>query len=303
MYSKGGGAVILINGEFGRALYSVNSANVKASYFAAADSTTWGVTKYSVSKTAITAHYLRSDGGGFADSFTIQDAASATATPTAVICVPTVYAADTFSRDVADGWKSADVGGAYTLTGTAAGFDVTGSAGTILLPAKGTNRVAVLPSVSAQDVDLTFRVQTDKAATGSGFYAYGLARRVNTNTHYEGQVRFGPTGQIAVRTSRFVAGAATALGTEAVVPGVTHTPGSFVWVRMQVVGTNPTTIRVKAWADGQAEPVTWSVTRTDSTASLQAPGNVGLRAYMSSASTNAPVVFTFDDYRVTRVQP
>jgi hypothetical protein len=68
---------------------------------------------------------------------------------------------------------------------------------------------------------------------------------------------------------------------------------------MQVVGTNPTTIRLKAWADGQAEPSAWQYTTTDSDASLQVAGAVGLRTYIAGTSTNAPVLFTFDDVRVT----
>jgi hypothetical protein len=38
---------------------------------------------------------------------------------------------------------------------------------------------------------------------------------------------------------------------------------------------------------------------TDSTASLQTAGAVGLRAFLTSGVTNAPVVFTFDDVLVT----
>ena len=80
VYAKGGGSVIIINGEFARGLYAVNTADSEAGYFARSDSTTWGVTKYSVSDTQISAQYLRSDGSSFADSFTITSSAT---TPTA----------------------------------------------------------------------------------------------------------------------------------------------------------------------------------------------------------------------------
>ena len=74
-YGKGAGSVIIINGEFGRPYYPVSDTDREAGYFATADSTTWGVTKYTVSETVLSAQYLRSEGGGFADSFTIQDPA------------------------------------------------------------------------------------------------------------------------------------------------------------------------------------------------------------------------------------
>jgi hypothetical protein len=67
----------------------------------------------------------------------------------------------------------------------------------------------------------------------------------------------------------------------------------------QVVGTNPTTIRLNVWADGQTEPTSWQYTVTDSEPSLQVAGPVGLRAFLASGVTNAPVVFSFDDLLVT----
>ena len=69
-----------------------------------------------------------------------------------------------------------------------------------------------------------------------------------------------------------------------------------------MLGTSPTTIRMRAWADGTAEPTTWQYTRTDSTASLQAAGSVGVRAYLAAGATNGPILVTFDDLRATRAQ-
>src|SRR5690606_18159292 len=44
-----------------------------------------------------------------------------------------------------------------------------------------------------------------------------------------------------------------------------------------------------------SEPEDWAVSATDSTAKLQAPGGVGLRAYLSGSATNAPIFAMFDD--------
>jgi hypothetical protein len=214
----------------------------------------------------------------------------------------TVYAADTFKRTITDGWGRANTGGAYTLTGTAANFDVNGNAGTILVPAAGTSRMASLTSVSARDVNLTVRVHTNKVATGGGQYAYLVARSVNSNTYYQGQLRFTATGSVTLRASLLVSGTSTALGSEVVVAELTHTPHSMINVRMQAVGTNPTTLRIKAWVDGQAEPAAWQYSVTDTSASLQTAGAVGLRTTIPSTATNAPVLFTFDDFRVTSVE-
>jgi hypothetical protein len=92
------------------------------------------------------------------------------------------------------------------------------------------------------------------------------------------------------------------LGT-GVVTGLSQSGGAFFWVRAQVVGTNPTTINVKVWADGSSEPSTWQFTASDSTATLQAPGALGLRAYLSSGATMAPLTLSFDDYSVVAPAP
>ena len=87
------------------------------------------------------------------------------------------------------------------------------------------------------------------------------------------------------------------------VTGLTATPGAFIRMRAQISGANPTTIRIHAWADGTTEPTTWNSTTTNSAAALQVAGAVGLRTYIGSATTNAPVTATFDDFQVTSIAP
>jgi trimeric autotransporter adhesin len=201
---------------------------------------------------------------------------------------------------MANSWGAADTGGAYTLAGTTANFDVNGAEGTISTAANATMS-AYLTSVSALNVDITFRVRTDKLAVGGSHMAYFVARRVSNGNEYLGRLRLSTDGSVRLQAVQDINGAATLLGNEKVVSGVTHTANSYFWVRGQVVGTNPTTIRLKAWADDQPEPTTWLYSITDTAASIQASGGVGLRTYLSSSATNAPVLFTFDDLLVTSV--
>jgi CSLREA domain-containing protein len=211
----------------------------------------------------------------------------------------TTFAQDSFSRSVADGWGNADVGGAYTLSDAAADFAVNGSGATVTIPAANQTRLALLDATAAQDVDIVFRVQTDKLASGVSEHAYFIGRHVSPSTEYRGQIRFDPKRNIFVRAVRINNGISTALGSDTKVVGVTHAANTYIWVHAQIVGTNPTTIRIKAWADGQAEPATWQYSVTDATASLQTAGTLGLAANLPISTTNAPVVFTFDDYLVT----
>lgn len=209
------------------------------------------------------------------------------------------FASDQFSRTVVDGWGSADIGGSYALTGTTSNFDVDGSAGTIIVPSAGNARMARLQNVSAQDLDFTFRAKTDKLATGSNQSIFFIARSVSSNTAYYCQIRISTSRTIYLRAVRVVNGTQMVLGTEVAVSGLTHAANGYIWLRGRVVGTNPTTIYLKAWAAGQAEPASWLYTVTDSTSSLQTAGGVGFRAFLTSGVTNAPVVFTFDDLIVT----
>ncbi len=215
---------------------------------------------------------------------------------------PTVYAIDTFSRTLSNTWGSANTGGAYTFSGSLGDYDVNGSVGTMALAA-GSNRSAILAGVSAADVDLSFRVATDKVATGTHQYVYGLARRINASTEYRAKVRFGTNGGVYLHAGAVVNNVETAMGSEVQVAGLTKPAGAFIWVRAQISGTNPTTIRIRAWADGAAEPTTWQYTGTDSAGALQAPGGVGLRTYIGGSTTNAPVLFRYDDFRATSIAP
>jgi hypothetical protein len=213
---------------------------------------------------------------------------------------PTTYASDTFTRTVVNNWGTATSGGAYTLSGTAADFDVTGTTGTINLPA-GTSRSAALASVSAQDVDLSFRFAANKTPTAGSLHVYGIARRVSASAAYRIILRIAPNGQVFVQASQVINNVETGIGSAVLVPGLTHTPGSFIRLRAQLSGTNPTTIRMRAWADGGTEPATWQYSATNSAAGLQTAGGVGLMSYLSSAVSNGPVLATFDDLLVTSI--
>lgn len=241
----------------------------------------------------------------FSKNIQVAPATGPTPTPAPTLPPPTptppgstTYVQDSFSRTVTNSWGTADLGGAYSLSSTPANFDVNGAEGSIRINITNTVRSAWLLGVSALDVDETFRVKTDKVAQNGSQIAYFIARRVGSTTNYLGRVRFAPDGSIRVQATAEVNGVQTLLGGEKVLSGVTQTANTYYWLRGQVVGTNPTTIRLKIWVDGQPEPSTWLYSATDSTAALQAPGSVGVRVYLATQATNAPVIFTFDDYRV-----
>jgi PKD repeat protein len=209
-----------------------------------------------------------------------------------------VYAADAFGRTVTNAWGTADVGGAYTVQNTAGNYDVAAGFGTMVLPSGGAMRSALLNGVSARDIDITFQVSANETANGGAYWVYGVARRNGTN-EYRPKIHVYSDGRVGVHAGRVINNSETSIAPEVIVAGLTFAADTQINVRAQVTGTGTTTIRVKAWAEGQTEPAGWQFTATDTNANLQSAGSVGLRVYIGGNVSNAPVTFSFDDYSVT----
>ncbi|MEP7377971.1 MAG: PKD domain-containing protein [Chloroflexota bacterium] len=209
----------------------------------------------------------------------------------------TTYVSDSFDRTVTGGWASANIGGAYGLYGASSNFGVGSGVGTIVAPSSGANLAALLNAVSVTSVDIRFRVRVNKLPSAGNLFIYGEARR-NANNAYRPKLVILPNGTIQVGAGVVVNSTESAMGALATVPGLTYTANAWLWLRAEISGTNPTTIRVKAWLDGSAEPVSWQYSATNSNAAVQIAGGVGLRLYVSGGLSNAPVTFNFDDFLV-----
>jgi hypothetical protein len=214
---------------------------------------------------------------------------------------PTTYASDSFPRSVANGWGTAAIGGTWLTAGNNADFAVNGSAATMRLPAAKAYRGVFLNSVSAADVDLSFRVTSNKNPTGGPQYVYAALRRTTTGSFYRVTLRIAPSGQVFIGASTVINNSETTIASAVAVPGLTYSAGTFINVHAQLSGTNPTTIKLRAWASGTAEPLAWQYSATNSNAALQGAGSAGLEGYLASANTNGPAVLTFDDYVVTTI--
>lgn len=213
--------------------------------------------------------------------------------------VSTVPATDTFTRSVSDGWGTAVAGGAYTLDGTAADFDVNGSAGTIVHTAVGTARHARLPSVAIADLTASVKVKSDKVAAGD-HHAAGLAARVvDASNYYYARLAYLTTGAMLLQVQRVVAGVETSIAAIDLSSRLTQTAGQFYVVKLQVVGVGPTILRAKAWQDGVGEPGSWDIDTTDSTAALQVAAGIGIRTNVNGGATTPPLTFTVDDLTST----
>lgn len=208
-----------------------------------------------------------------------------------------VVAADTFDRAVSAGWGSAELGGRWQLDGPGSAFAVRGGAASVEV---GDSRIgaAVGPLTDRTDVTATLRRDPSRSA---GTAVVGVeARRVSRTQDYEARVALAPDGSVSLLLARRAETGSIADEPDAALSNTvtllgsagrdgsgagsdTEPPPAPVTVRVQAVGTNPTTLRAKAWATNGSEPQDWTVTSSDSTADLQRPGTVGLTAVGTGA--------------------
>jgi PKD repeat protein len=245
-----------------------------------------------------TAGHTYAAAGTYTITLKVTDNAGASASTTRQVTVTatsgSTVAKDAFERTLSSGWGSADTGGAWTVSGTATSYTVASGTGRMNDPA-GTTRSATLTGVSSSRTDSTVTFTTDVGPTGGGIFVSAVGRQVGSSA-YEGRAWISASG--AVQAQALVNGNAVQAVT---VAGVTYAAGQQLNLRVQAVGVSPTTLRVKVWPATQAEPASWQVSTTDSTAGLQSAGAVGLRAYLSASASATPVTVRFDNYLVTAV--
>ena len=258
----------------------------------------WGDNTADTTGPTATASHTYASANTYTVTLTVTDNDGATDTETAQVTVtaPAFLARDDFSRSVSNGWGSADIGGAWTLSGPAARWSVSGGRGLVSLNA-GDGYTAGLSSVSTTNSEVTLSVAPDKAATGGGQYVTVIGRRFSGTDGYRAKVLFSSTGAVTLYLTRVSSGTETVLSS-GVVSGLTYSVGDRLELRLRVTGTNPTTVSARIWKSGTTEPASWTRTATDSTAAFQTAGSVALYFYASGSTTNGPVVFSTDGVAV-----
>ena len=252
----------------------------------------WDFGDSSALGTGATVSHSYAAAGTYTVALTVTDNSGAINTITHSVTVtapsPTApFATDAFGRTVASGLGTADIGGAWTTSGSAANFAVGGGVATLKNTTAGSSNYGYLNSVSSTDTEVQATVATQQTPTGSGTYTSIIGRRVGTDD-YRMRVGFLVNGNVNVEVDH--AGAAL----QAVrVAGLSYVPGTLLQARLQVFGTNPTTIRAKVWVVGTTEPTAWQISKTDSTAALQAPGSIGIGSFLGGTSTTLPTTTTF----------
>jgi PKD repeat protein len=281
------------------AAFSSSSTDLRASFDGRASSDPDGsIASYSwdfgdgAAGTGATPEHTYAQAGTYTVELKVTDDDGAADTVSHGVVISAPIAADEFSRSLATGWGSADVGGAWTLTGSSSLFSVTDGSGNIKMAAAGSGPSAKLSTPSSTDTDLRLQFSFDKPPTGGGQFLRAVVRGDQTNGYAE-KVWVSSSGAMTIYLTKIVNGTETDITSKAI-SGLTFQAGQAYDVRVQAWGSNPTNLRAKVWKSGDAEPSTWSVTGTDSTAALQGGGGVSIRAYLSGTATSAPVTMSVD---------
>ncbi|MGC5172288.1 PKD domain-containing protein [Microbacterium sp. DT81.1] len=220
---------------------------------------------------------------------TVDDGTSVTRGPTwsftAGSSAPPVLAQDTFTRTTASGWGTAEMGGAWTVNSTTK-FSVSGGMGRVMATA-GSTLNATLGAISSTDTSVAATVSVDKLA--DQVLTSTVMGRVVGTASYGARLRLNSNGTVAVQLMRD----ATVLGGGSVAGSIG--PSSPISVRVDTLGTSPTTLRVRVWPAGAPEPTSWNYTVTDATPALQSAGSVRLSTYLWATATNGPVNVGYDN--------
>lgn len=204
---------------------------------------------------------------------------------------------DTFDRDESatwgNGWGRAS-SQLYVLEG--AGY---------IAPA-GSGRQPFQASVVPLDCEVRFSFSADQLATGDDIDVFAIFRDsgslVSLSTFYRAGVHIRSDTQLMrVHISRGAAGVTTYISVpQYTTTGLTFVAGTTYWLVARCSGVSPTTLEVKVWADGTAEPAAWTISASDSTGP-QVAGYPGVRFTHGSSWTGTPLISTFYDYSVQRI--
>lgn len=200
---------------------------------------------------------------------------------------------DNFGRTVAAGsWGTADSGQAYTLTGTASDFAVSGGFGTITPSALSSARLALVDMTSFQwNLAVQWKIS---ALPASGTVRAGLVGGYKDgNNLYQAYASVTSAGAVNVVIERIVGGTNTALITGGTISGLTiaaNTVYGFRFSGFYDFTARKFTISAKVWPTTAAEPYGANVMAQDG--STYGGSSVGVYAANLGAATGA--VFSYD---------
>ena len=257
--------------------------------------------------TGATATHTYTSAGSYTITLTVTDNGGATATRSEAVTVtapaepeppgPAIFAQDDFNR-AAGTLGAAQTGGNWSQTAGAANVGIEDGTARLTSHAASQTRTASLNSAVSDSTDLTASFRVAALPTGSARIFVSALGRVVGAEDYRARWLINSSGGVQAELSR----GGTVIQWQTL-PGFVLSPGTTYNVRLQVFGTGTTTLRSKIWVAGAAEPANWQLSGTDTTATLQAAGHIGVSTYTSSGFAPLPYSVFFDDFRAQTVVP
>ena len=219
------------------------------------------------------------------------------------ILVTTLIVSDLFTRTVVNGMGTATSGQIYTLSGTAADFDVTSPVATIQPTGLASDRIGYVDSGTPnfdEYLDVSLNI-----IPASGTWRMGLVGRLtDANNHYILYLQVTPAGVMTLVFAKRVAGVLTN-PVISVLLTTTYVVNTVYRLRFRGAGTS---IQGKIFLASGVEPTAWNISTTDT--SLTTGNNIGIIARNDTAVTTHIGTFDnlsdsdFADYvYLTRVTP
>lgn len=216
--------------------------------------------------------------------------------------VNTGVALDGFNRTVVNGFGTADQGGAYALSATAAEYAVNGSQGAITPAVGSVLTLATLSNIGVNS-DTTVTISNSGAITAaSSSRGLAVARYADISNFYNAFVQTSQaTGINLVGFQKTVAGVETILATVA----IPETINNSVQVKLRFL-IQGSLLKAKAWSVYAEEPVGWQVEITDTSLAIGSGVGIGARCGIAGNTilfddlTVGPPSFWFSKYELQR---
>ncbi|WP_010533410.1 PKD domain-containing protein [Brachybacterium squillarum] len=241
----------------------------------------------------VTAEHTYAEDGTYTVTLTVTDSYGATSEATTEVEVSRgeVVVSDSFEREATGSWGTADTGGDWTLAGgTPIAASVSGGAGVLTLP-PGSGRTMTLPSVQARDTASEVSYTLSPGPDAGSLYA-GTVARSTAEGNYRALVWHRADGSMWLLIQRD----GTVLSSQPLPD--TWQDGDTIHLDSEVTGDGETTLRAKAWVEGQEEPEDWQLEHTvDASEALTGEGAPGVYAYRSRSGSDAAVV-TVEEFEV-----
>lgn len=173
----------------------------------------------------------------------------------------TPFARDDYVRSaVAEGWGTSTFGEVWTASTTGI-FSTDGTYGLAVPSTANVMYYLTLSDINSNDFDIAMKVQATVFATTSRASAYLIARYQDDNGYLRFRLDFNSSQVLGWGIESRSGGVNTTIASGLITDRWVHKTDSWFWLRAQ---SNGSSLRVKAWKDGEAGTDIWNGSATDS---------------------------------------